>query len=259
MELKIPEKIFNKVISQAPVNYTVFELDLGNYRNNQEFFFHGNIFQILELSENAVFNVKFNNIEHNFIEIDNYATITGLYTKFFISNEVQPNKKLKIYCGNTFYYKPNFKNTYSIIQNKIVEISNILPELSTQLNDVITSINNLENTLSYDEVVNKLNDVIISINNLKNILENNIIDNLSITVFTIPANSIIHVLDNNPLRKNLKLQNYSTIPLYAGSNISNTSILIENNSILNLETYKGNLFIRNNDNNPRNIVVLEGF
>ena len=150
MEQLIPTEKFEQIISQENLGYTLFEIDLSQARNNVEFNFHGNIFQILEISNQAEFSVCFNNLANRYIKIENFSNISGLYYRFFISNPSQPNKRAVIFCGNSYRYTPTWKMDIS---------NNSIQELNSLLQNVVNAVNNLENTLTYDEVVNKLNQV----------------------------------------------------------------------------------------------------
>ena len=254
---------FEQIISQENLGYTVFDIDLSIPRNEVEFSFHGNIFQVNEMSDGANFFVKFNNKGNSTIKVENFSNIEGLYYRFFISNEAQPNKRAKIFCGNRYKYTPAWKvegnfNSQELSQ-KLTDVVNALNNMETtltynevvnKLNDVITAINNignnqnvvnainnLENTLTYDEVVNKLNDVITAINNIfNNVYSINSLmravaktTNLTVKTLNLSGNTTLEILPEISTGRLFGIVNHSetlSIFIQFGNDTNNTIELV---------------------------------
>ena len=134
-----PQSVFDWLRQNRPLSYKIVTLDLSVARTLLLESFHGNFFQILEITKGASLTVRFNEDIRDEIVFTDVQHKFGLYHQLYYSNTAQAGASCKIFLGLNEFYIPFFKS--DITSDLIIKPNiNLIKHYSLTITNVATKI-----------------------------------------------------------------------------------------------------------------------
>jgi len=106
LQILLPQEVFDTLRTQKPSLLNKFTIDLSTAHTKKEFLIQGTIFQVVEITRDAYFEVNFNEVYYPTFRFDSTQILITPFYRFFITNPAQSGATATIFCGLNSIYLP---------------------------------------------------------------------------------------------------------------------------------------------------------